>query len=292
LDLPERYNLLLRSLEDDTALMLNRVLDTSFNRLVRRARIQIQSGYTDPAQRNLALLQEFRQLVPTYRPDKIDAYDRILRALLRSASRYGITVASELANELTPENPRIDVNIPLEAIASAAGQAKGYLRRHGETFAVTATEIVAQGLAEGRSIPSTVTDLRQRLNLTKSRATTIVRTESLRAYNDAANTYYASRNIDVVLYYATADDRTCPICAPRAGRLYRREDVRVPLHPQCRCYLAPWDPEIAELNASYDQARIRHRDEVQRALKKVGTVDPSTLNRAALFEQIQPVPLQ
>jgi len=292
LELPERYNQLLRALEDDTALMLNRVLDASFNRLVRRTRLLMEVEYTDTAQRNLALLQEFRQLIPSYRPDMADAYDKILRALLATASQYGLKVASDLADELSPETGRIDITIPLEAIAAAVQQSKGYLRRHGELFASQAATTVAQGIAEGRSIPAMVSDLRQRLALTKSRATTVVRTESLRAYNDAANTYYAARGIDVVLYYATADDRTCPICAPRAGRLYSRVDIRVPLHPQCRCYLAPWDPEIAELDPGYDQTRIRHRQEVEQALKAVGTIDPSALNRAAIFEQLVPLPIE
>jgi hypothetical protein len=42
-------------------------MDASFNRLVRRARIHMRAGYADPAQRELALLREFQQLVPACR---------------------------------------------------------------------------------------------------------------------------------------------------------------------------------------------------------------------------------
>ena len=287
--LVERYNDLLRTLEDDTVLMLDRALDAGFRRLVRRARIHMKAGYTDPAQRNLALLQEFRQLIPVFRADRIDAYDRILRLLLQTAARYGITVATELGDQVKP-GPRVDVSIPLEATAAAAAQAKDYLRKHGERFAATSAATIAQGVAEGRPTDTMVQDLRSRLGVVKSRAEAIVRTESLRAYNDASNTYYAAQGIELVMYYATADDRACPICAPRAGNIYRRQDIRVPLHPRCRCYLAPWDADIASMDPDYADMRKAHKSEVAQAVKRLGD-QPVSLNKAAVFEQIAPVPV-
>lgn len=289
MDLLERYNQLLRTSESGTLTMLNRVLDASFTRLVHRARIHMKAGYTDPAQRNLALLQEFRQLIPVFRPDRTDAYDRILRNLVGTSSRYGLTVADELTGQVKT-GPRVDVSIPLEATYAAAAQAKGYLRKHGEKFAETAAFTVAQGVAEGRPTDTMVQDLRSRLGVVKSRAEAIVRTESLRAYNDASNTYYAAQGIELVMYYATADDRACPICAPRAGNIYRRQDMRVPLHPRCRCYLAPWDADIASMDPDYADMRKAHKSEVAQAVKRLGD-QPVSLNKAAVFEQIAPVPV-
>lgn len=289
MDLLERYNQLLRTSESGTLTMLNRVLDASFTRLVHRARIHMKAGYTDPAQRNLVLLQEFRQLVPVFRPDRTDAYDRILRNLAGTSSRYGLTVADELTGQVKT-GPRVDVSIPLEATYAAAAQAKGYLRKHGEKFAETAAFTVAQGVAEGRPTDTMVQDLRSRLGVVKSRAEAIVRTESLRAYNDASNTYYAAQGIELVMYYATADDRACPICAPRAGNIYRRQDIRVPLHPRCRCYLAPWDADIASMDPDYADMRKAHKKEVAQAVKRLGD-QPVSLNKAAVFEQIAPVPV-
>jgi len=124
----------------------------------------------------------------------------------------------------------------------------------------------------------------------KSRAEAIVRTESLRAYNDASNTYYAAQGIELVMYYATADDRACPICAPRAGNIYRRQDIRVPLHPRCRCYLAPWDADIASMDQNYADMRKAHKKEVEQAVQRLGAA-PVSLNKAAVFEQIAPVPV-
>lgn len=289
MDLLERYNALLRTSEDGTITMLNRVLDASFNRLVRRARVHMQAGYTDPAQRNLALLQEFRMLIPAFNPNAVDGYDRILRNLVGTSGRFGLTVADELTGQVKT-GPRVDVSIPLEATAAAAAQAKGYLRKHGEKFAETAAEVVAQGVAEGRPTDAVIRDARSRLSVVKSRAEAIVRTESLRAYNDASNTYYAAQGIDLVMYYATADDRSCPVCVPRAGQIYRRTEIKTPLHPRCRCYLAPWDADVAAMDPDYAAMQKLHKDDVAKAFATAGT-EPVSLNQAAVFEQLAPVPV-
>lgn len=277
MDLIEHYNNLLRTTEDDIIRLLDRVLDASFNRLVRRARIQMKLGGGD---RTMALLQEFRQLIPAYRPDRVDAYDRLFRRLAGQAQAHGLNVSDQLLQHSHPTRGRIHVSIPLDATVAAAAQSRGYLRRHGERFAETAATTVAQGIAEGRPTDAMVRDMRQRLNVVKSRAQTIVRTESLRAYNKASDTYYANNGIDLVLYYATSDDRTCDVCVPSAGEIYRRGTVTTPRHPRCRCYLAPWDEDISAMDPEYVKQRTRHRREVRKA-----SVSPVSLNSAAIFQR-------
>ena len=279
----EQYNDALRRTEDVSITQLNRILDASFNRLIRRTRAQIRTP-RPAVDRNLSLLQEFRELVPAFRPDRVDGYDRVLRSLMRSAQGNGIAVARDLTEIVRPGRPRIDVSIPLDATVAAAAQAKGYLRRHGESFATTATETVAAAIAEGRPTDDLVNDLRLRLGVVKSRADVIARTESLRAYNSASNHYYAAQGIDTVMWYATVDDRACPICSARAGRLYKRASTNAPIHPRCRCYLAPWDPEIANIDPDYASLPESHRAEVS----QVRTVGPADLNKAGVFEQLAP----
>ena len=288
MQLLERYNDALRLTEDVTIAQLNRILDSSFNRLVRRTRIQIRSG-KPAADRNVALLQEFRQLVPAFRPDRIDAYDRVLRSLLRTAEGRGLTVARQLLQDIAPSRQRINVSIPLEATVSAAAQARGYLRRHGEQFATTATELVAQGVAEGRPTDAITKDLRLRLDVVKSRADVIARTEALRAYNTASNQYYAANGIDLVMWYATSDDRTCPICNARAGRLYKRASTNAPCHPRCRCYLAPWTPRLPLSTPStplYQNATAKKSPKLQLLVPPIST-KRRYLNSLHLNQRIQ-----
>jgi SPP1 gp7 family putative phage head morphogenesis protein len=287
MQLLERYNSALRRTEDVTITQLNRILDSSFNRLIRRTRIQLRSG-APAADRNVALLQEFRQLIPAFRPDRTDAYDRVLRSLLRSSEGRGISVARELLRDIAPERRRINVSIPLEATVAAAAQARGYLAKHGTNFAYESSNLVAQGIAEGRPTNDIIKDLSLRLSIVKSRAAVIARTESLRAYAAASNQYYAANGIDLVLFYTTSDDRSCAVCAARAGRIYKRSEIKVPLHPRCRCTLSPWDTEIAAMDPDYASLPRRHREEV---MKHVSSPLSDDLTKS-VFEAQAPRPAE
>ena len=238
-------------------------------------------------ERDIAILRELRELVPAVHPGKTDEYDRTFHTTIRRATEHGLDVSDSLVGQMAGGRPRIDVSIPLEATVAAAKQSHGYLRKHGERFAETSAEIVASGIAEGRSTARMIGDMRDRLGVVKSRGEVIVRTESLRAYNEASNNYYAQNGIDQVLYYATADDRSCPICAPRGGKVYNRSDIRVPVHPRCRCYLAPWDRDIAAMDPDYQAAGARH----QKEMEEVVTIEPVNLSRAGVFEQFAPTPV-
>lgn len=287
MDLIERYNLILKEEEGRTIKVLNKALDRSFNRIVRRIRVWLRTENASKTQRDIAIGRELRELVTAVHPGKTDEYDKVFSGVLGKAQKAGVDVADALVGQMAGKRPRIDVSIPLEATLAAAKQSHGYLRRHGDRFAETSAEIIASGIAEGRSTTKMITDMRDRLGVVKSRGEVIVRTESLRAYNEASNNYYAQNGVDTVMYYATADDRSCPICAPRGGKIYKRTDIRVPVHPRCRCYLAPWDPDIAEIDPVYRRAGERH----QKEMEEVTTIEPVNLSRAAVFEQFAPVPL-
>lgn len=282
----EDYNNQLRKLEAQVMSELNSALVASFNRLVRRVRAHINMGRRDQVQRNLALLQEFRQLIPTLAPDREDYYTSLFNRLLKQSSDKGLQSARTLTEYVRPN--RIDVKLPLEATASALLSTRERLAKHGEDFAQRASQVVARGIAEGRPTGNMVQDLSNELDIVKSRSSTIVRTESLRAYNKAADYYYSQNNIQLVAWYATSDDRTCAFCTPRAGNVYRRGDVEAPLHPNCRCYLAPWSETVAEMDPDYVATIKRHKREV-----KLYTVvpPPSILNKAIIFNQSAPAPV-
>jgi len=283
MELIERYNNALKSLEGDTIGRLNTVLDNSFLNLVKRTRIQIKAPYPDPGLRKLRILRELRELVPSFRPNKVDKYDRLFNNLVSKAQDQGLDISAKLSNTVGLSK-RIDISIPIEATVAAARDSRVHLEKHGQTFAKTSSDIVAQGLVEGKSVDSMVSDMQKRLNVVKSRGETIIRTESLRASNTASREYYAANGIELVMWYATADDRTCPICAPRAGQIYKRASVSVPIHPRCRCYLAPWDIEIANISPSYAAMRKQHIKEVNKVVK----VKSINLNQAGIFEELTP----
>ena len=133
----------------------------------------------------------------------------------------------------------VAVAIPAESVALEARRARGYLEQHGRSFTGTVTGLISGGFLAGIAANEIADQLRQRLEVVKSRTEVLVRTESLKAFNSAGRSYYVQNNVQLVVYYATPDDRTCPYCAAQAGRVFKTGAITVPRHPQCRCVLAP-----------------------------------------------------
>lgn len=102
---------------------------------------------------------------------------------------------------------------------------------------------------QGSSIPQAVRDLRQRMDISRARAATLIRSGLQGSANERARRLYAKnrRVINGMQWIATLDDRTCPECGPLDGQVYwfdgRSPEAStmptIPLHPNCRCFPAP-----------------------------------------------------
>ncbi len=75
------------------------------------------------------------------------------------------------------------------------------------------------------------------------RTETIVRTETLRAYNQGRNKFYQQVGVVYVMWLAVGDKRTCPECRELDGKRFKLDKAPpIPLHPACRCALIA-DPD-------------------------------------------------
>jgi len=84
------------------------------------------------------------------------------------------------------------------------------------------------------------------------RAGLIAKTESFRAANSANRAAWAQSGVVKSLkWYTAEDDRVCPECQDLDGKVVSIDDTfftddysdgsTPPLHPDCRCYIRPWD---------------------------------------------------
>ncbi len=94
------------------------------------------------------------------------------------------------------------------------------------------------GMTEGESIPNIVKRVGDRLDLSKSQTTAIVRTAVNHVSNHAIQAV-ATANDDLVKsvkWSAALDHKTCPICGGRDGKVYPVDSgPRPPAHIVCRC---------------------------------------------------------
>lgn len=130
--------------------------------------------------------------------------------------------------------------------------------------------VIAQALAQGASMPDAAALLSQAGVIEETyagRMVAIVRTEIQRVANAAAlATYQANADVlDAVEWLATLDSRTCLRCAPLHGQVYpliggtpSGLPQQPPLHPRCRCFLAPVVKSYSDLGLNI--APGNHRD--------------------------------
>lgn len=111
---------------------------------------------------------------------------------------------------------------------------------NGAFAAHAAEEAMISGLAMGKNSRAIAKELAEALEITKTRARTIARTEILRAYRGAA-THTMKANQDYVRGYiriASLSIRTCSLCWALHGSFHEL-DEEFATHPNCRCTQIP-----------------------------------------------------
>lgn len=125
-------------------------------------------------------------------------------------------------------------------------------------------------LASGDSWRQLRSTLQNNLELTKSRAQMVARTEMAAAMVEGTKLRYEAEGIQQVQWQAVGSSRTCGYCAPRHGKVYRLGEVVCPAHPNCRCTVTPWDPEWEELGLIDPQEEAKGRAAVLADLEAAG----------------------
>lgn len=146
------------------------------------------------------------------------------------------------------------------------------------------SSVIARSVIEGASMPEAARALRDVSGIRETyrgRFTAIARTEVQRVANAAAaDTYRANRDIvSGVQYLATLDSRTCLVCAPLHNQIIPlNPDGSLPVlipgtpyhmppvHPRCRCFLAPVVKPLTELGIDLRSASARDRLDGKKAI--------------------------
>jgi SPP1 gp7 family putative phage head morphogenesis protein len=144
------------------------------------------------------------------------------------------------------------------AVEAAASTASAYIRGEVESFRDNIARIVTDGIGRGKGPRVLEGEIRtalqgardpqglnNRLGL-EQRAELIARSELANAYVGAQKAAAARNGYGYARWIATKDERTCPVCASRHGRIYRLDEVVAPAHPRCRCSLSPVSSEAVE----------------------------------------------
>jgi SPP1 gp7 family putative phage head morphogenesis protein len=197
--------------------------------------------------------------IQTAQADVIGVAQRHATSILRTgAAQAGVQTSfatlptGAVENILATTGPRS----PLQTIFASMGK---------QTAESVGSALVS-GVVAGRSPRLVAREVQRVSGMPLSRALTIARTETLRAYREASRQTY-QQNGDVVegwIWHAALDARGCLVCWAKHGS---RHPLSEPFsgHPNCRCAMVPeisgWSPsitpgatEFAQLSAAEQEA--------------------------------------
>ena len=173
--------------------------------------------------------------------------------------------ADALPDDYQPEDRGINAafNTPQNAARANLVFTRAYTELKGISAAMdkTISHTLAQGIVDGLNPKQMGKQIAAQIDtITRTRAVTIARTETIRAHHVANIGVYRQAGIEGVTVEAewstAGDERVCPVCEKMAAtddgeeRVYSLDEIEplIPAHPNCRCSVIPLPAVKASTN--------------------------------------------
>lgn len=196
--------------------------------------------------RRIVLRQEWQN---TYvRAAYTRGVEQVDTLLARAGGESGAFEAWRVFDQTSKIDPQRFLRKPMHADALGILYTRNFNELKGITEAMgnQIAEVLTRGMAQGMGTRQLARLLNERVDkIGIRRATTMARTEIIRAHAEATiNRYeeYGLQNVVGMAEWQTAGDhRVCPLCRAIEGRTYTIAEARgmLPLHPNCRCTWLP-----------------------------------------------------
>lgn len=175
-----------------------------------------------------------------------EAQKVIVRESLQHAGQTLLSVSGGSGEEIATL-ARGWASVPDESIINLVGamQSGTPLDATIQSYGVDAVQDVQQALTRGLALGDSAqmtTQVIRALGVTRARAESLVRTETLRAARSATMAAYEQSGVvTMVRWSAALSERTCGYCLSRHGKLFPLRTVMA-THPNCRCSWSPYNP--------------------------------------------------
>lgn len=209
---------------------------------------------------------EVRRIMDHLRPELLNGQQAALNAGLEAAQRLtesalpeGLTLG-RLASLGAPWRPASIDAVTALIGATSDGPVGELLDALGPDAGRRVRQALVSGLASGKGPRATARVLQREAVLSATRAQTISRTETLRAYRSASLASYRS-NSDIVKGFrrlAAKSARTCPMCLALDGE-QQETDGLLAVHPNDRCTVVPVTVSFRDLGIPVDEP-VRERE--------------------------------
>lgn len=183
------------------------------------------------------------------------SYERDLREAARLGGDLGIRLEAMVRR---PDSQTPFTGADPLAIRAAAQSTSAYIQGETVRFRDQLVAIVGEGATRGWGPTRLERQIRQALRGAKDpngitqrlgleqRAALIARSELANAYAKGSMARARDRGDAYVRVLASNDERTCPTCASRNGRIYPVDRLVLGFHPRCRCIAVPVSNEAVQ----------------------------------------------
>lgn len=237
---------------------------------------QRRGDYMSPAwlfqqERYARLMVQIEREMTKFAAVADDAIKREQAAAVKAALRDSTSIAKTAANVAGIDVSFTQINP--SAVESIAGFLSNGapLRRLLDELPRGAGQAVADALTEGIALgynPTKIArNVKHSMGMNLTRALTIARTETLRAYREAAHENFRA-NDDVLqgwIWTASLSRRTCPSCIAMHGTFHPMSE-RMESHPRCRCVQMPLLKGQTPPLEKGDEWFAKQREDTQRAI--------------------------
>lgn len=217
---------------------------------------------------------------------------RAMRDVVVLGSETGLQRVAELLAQFSDLGALgIGAQMNLPAIEAQVVNSAARLTRYSAQAVDKINQAVIDGLVQGKGARVVARDVRAAVigepgvpGGLAFQAETIARTELMSSLEIAQQEAMWEAGIDMAVWIATPDERTCEFCASRSGEAYALDDLILPAHPRCRCTSTPIKREWLE--AGYvDVAALRaHQADVRAEYELAHGKDARYTNRPSPFE--------
>lgn len=258
----------LSKLDEDTVLRVRRLLQQAFTRHETELRKRWSKALEETADKDRSFREARGRVINDQLRELLNVIDNpklpfVIDNHVKQAVKLEELSSDSMVKAFDPKDAT-NFRIPIEKITNISSNIVARLSRHSQDFIAKAEEVIVNGLVNGHGFRRTAIALKKQADVTYARAEMVVRTETMNASDEVRKGRYKASNIEYVQRIATQDKRVCGFCAARAGNVYKIDDAPQALHPNDRCYNAPWKKEWQELGLVDTDWIKKHADDARK----------------------------
>lgn len=262
-----RYKKRLRVLEEKALKEMSRAYTASLSPVLNelnRLEIQINKMIADgrPDVEIYDEMKGFYEARLNAIEKKIEAFNQDAIEITKDLQRDSVKIGTEYSKDnleaslgKPPKGFELNINVidagameEFVGFASNGSPLNDLFQKIVVDYGTDITNTLSNGIIQGQNPLKIAREIKKQTGMPLYRASTIARTESLRAGRAATVENYG-KNTDLISGYvrlATGDARTCPACYALHGTVYELNQI-LPTHPNCRCVIVPKAKTWAEI---------------------------------------------